>query len=105
MPHAPAIGGRYDGLQPGTARPSWAENEAANSRMFEALWPRRYEIWRADGFSADGTWREPGWLVWGMPVEEGAEVASQFGQFAIYGYSDEGVRSVIACDLAGPEIS
>lgn len=89
---------------PGTARPSWAENEAANARMLDALRRRRYEVWQADGFSADGTWREPGWLVWGMPIEEGVGVAAEFDQFAVYWYDEEGVRSVVACDRLGPSI-
>lgn len=90
---------------PGTARPSWAENEAANARMLDELRERRYEVWRADGFSADGTWREPGWLVWEMPVEEGVGVAFRFDQFAIYAYDHEGVRSVVPCDGSEPQIS
>jgi hypothetical protein len=83
---------------PGTDRPSWAENEAANERMQTVLIDLGYEVWPADGFSADGTWREPGWLVWGMSVEQGAAIAADFGQFAVYAYDSEGVRTVVACD-------
>jgi hypothetical protein len=83
---------------PGTARPSWAENEAANDRMRELLRSSGHELWQADGFSADGTWREPGWLAWGMAVDEAVRIAMGFGQFAIYAYSEEGIRSVVACD-------
>lgn len=82
---------------PGTARPSWAENEAANAAMFEVLGTLRHEVWQADGFSADGTWREPGWLVWGLDIEIGLRIAADFGQFAVYAYDDEGNRSVVAC--------
>lgn len=90
---------------PGTSRPSWAENEAANIRMVEVLRSRRYEVWQADGFSADGTWREPGWIAWGMPIEEGVTIAADFGQFAVYVYDDEGVRSVVACNAPGLDVS
>jgi hypothetical protein len=90
---------------PGTARPSWAENEAANARMLDLLRLRRYEVWQADGFSADGTWREPGWLAWGMPIDEGVSVAAQFDQFAIYAYDEEGVRSVVPCDAPELDVS
>ena len=90
---------------PGTDRPTWAQNEAANARMLDELRPRRYEVWQADGFSADGTWREPGWLVWGMPIDEGVSVAAQFDQFAIYAYDEEGVRAVVPCDVPQPDIS
>lgn len=93
------------GYNPGTARPSWAENEAANARMLDVLRLRRYEVWQADGFSADGTWREPGWLAWGMPIEEGVSVAAQFDQLAIYAYDEEGVRSVVPCDAPELDVS
>jgi hypothetical protein len=88
---------------PGTARPTYAENEAANQRMFDDLRSHGYDIWQADGFSADGTWREPGWLVWDMPVEAGIAIAAEYGQFAVYAYDVEGVRSVVACDAGGPK--
>ncbi len=90
---------------PGTSRPTWAENEAANARMHEFLVNLRYEVWQADGFSADGTWREPGWLAWGMDPREGARIAAAFSQFAIYAYDEEGVRTVVACELAEPDVS
>ena len=82
---------------PGTDRPTWAENEAANERMLDVLRNTGFEIWRADGFSADGTWREPGWLVWQMPVEHGCAIAADFGQFAVYHYDEAGQRAVVAC--------
>jgi hypothetical protein len=88
---------------PGTERPSWAENEAANERLHEVLVDSGYEVWRADGFSADGTWREPGWLAWEMPIDLGIAVAADFGQWAVYAYDSEGVRSVVACQSSdGP---
>ena len=88
---------------PGTKRPSWAENEAANERLHEVLVDSGYEVWRADGFSADGTWREPGWLAWEMPIDLGIAVAADFGQWAVYAYDSEGVRSVVACQSSdGP---
>lgn len=90
---------------PGTERPTWALNEDANNRMLQVLQSLRYEVWQADGFSADGTWREPGWLVWQMPVEQGTAIAANFGQFAIYAYDHEGVRSVVPCEPEGPESS
>lgn len=86
---------------PGTDRPSWAENEAANERLQEILVDAGYEVWPADGFSADGTWREPGWLVWGMPVDIAVAIAADFGQWAVYAYDTEGVRSVVPCEPQG----
>ena len=88
---------------PGTARPTWAQNEAANARMLEVIQELGLEIWQADGFSADGTWREPGWLVWGLDIDQGIRIAADFGQFAVYAYDADGVRSVVACET--PEAS
>lgn len=93
------------GYNPGTARPTWAQNEAANAEMLELLRAGGWEVWQADGFSADGSWREPGWLVWGMSTDEGRRIAAAFGQFAIYAYDDEGVRSVVACEAPHQDIS
>ena len=82
---------------PGSERPSWAQNEAANAKLHDVLQASYTDVWRADGFSPDGTWREPGWLVWGMPVDVAVAVAADFRQIAIYYYDTHGVRSVVAC--------
>lgn len=87
---------------PGTARPSWAENEAANARMLDVLTGGAWEVWRADGHSADGTWREPGWLAWSMPISIGVQIAAEFDQYAVYLYDDLGVRTVVPCISTGP---
>ena len=90
---------------PGTERPTWAQNEAANARMLEVVQGLGLEIWQADGFSSDGTWREPGWLVWGLDIDEGIRIAGAFGQFAVYAYDADGVRSVVSCEPLEPEAS
>ena len=90
---------------PGTERPTWAQNEEANVRMLQVLLGTYPDVWRADGFSPDGTWREPGWLVWGMPMNHGCAVAAEFGQFAVYYYDEEGVRTVVSCDDSTPPAS
>lgn len=87
---------------PGTERPTWAENEAANGRMAAVLAATGREMWRADGFSADGTWREPGFLVWGMSLDEGCRIAATFDQFAVYHYDAQGARTVVACAADDP---
>ena len=74
-----------------------AQNEAANAQLREVLQAAYTDVWRADGFSPDGTWREPGWLVWGMPVDVAVAIAADFRQIAIYYYDTHGVRSVVAC--------
>lgn len=82
---------------PGSERRSWAQNEAANAQLRDVLQAAYTDVWRADGFSPDGTWREPGWLVWGMPVDVAVAIAADFHQIAIYHYDTHGVRSVVAC--------
>ncbi len=82
---------------PGFDRPTATENAAANLRMHTELEIAGYEVWPCDGASPDGTFAEPGFLVWGMPRAEALEVARRYRQFAIYEYDEGGVRSVIPC--------
>jgi hypothetical protein len=82
---------------PGPTRPSAAENRAANVRLRIELDELGLEVWRADGHAPDGSALEEGWIVWGMPVDQGLRVAARFGQFAIYLYDDAGMRQTVAC--------
>ncbi|MDO8731060.1 MAG: DUF3293 domain-containing protein [Actinomycetota bacterium] len=85
---------------PGFARPTLAINEAKNQQMLAAIQAKGFEIWPAECASPDGQFREPGFLVWAMPVELGARLAAEFEQLAIYAYSDDGERSIVACGPA-----
>ena len=82
---------------PGFARPSLAVNEANNARMLAILEESGFEIWSAECASPNGQYREPAFLVWEMPAESGLILAAEFGQFAIYVYSEEGERTVVSC--------
>jgi len=82
---------------PGFQRPGQQVNEASNARLLAQLQDLAYEVWPADGASPDGQFHEPGFLVWDMPVEVACALAADFGQFAIYAYTEEGERRVVAC--------
>lgn len=88
------------GWNPGQLRPTAAENERANQRMLTVLEQTGHEIWHADGFSPDRTFREPGFIAWGMDPDQGCAIARDFGQFAIFYYDSDGNRSVISSGLA-----
>ena len=51
------------GWNPGQLRPSEAENDQANRRLLSVLLSTGYEIWHADGFSPDRSFREPGFIA------------------------------------------
>ena len=85
---------------PGFARPSLATNEASNRQMLIRLQESGLEVWQAECASPDGLFREAAFLVWQMPEQQGMAIAAEFGQFAIYGYSTDGERSVLPCELS-----
>ena len=57
---------------PGSDRPSLAENKQANDLLLKRLQQYCNDIWEADGFSPDRVHREPGFIAWGMPAASGA---------------------------------
>lgn len=87
------------GWNPGQLRPTMEENELANQRLSTVLVATGLEIWHADGFSPDRSFREPGFIAWEMSPEQGCEIARDFGQFAIFFYDEAGNRSVISSGL------
>jgi hypothetical protein len=82
---------------PGVARPSVDENRRANEELLNQLLATGHEVWRADGRAPDGTFAEEGWIVWGLPMEQGVALAISFGQLAIYAYDETGQRVTVAC--------
>lgn len=87
------------GWNPGQLRPTEAENNRANQRLLSVLVDSGYEIWHADGFSPDRSFREPGFIAWGMDPELGCHIARDFGQFAIFYYDAHGNREVVNSGL------
>ena len=83
---------------PGQLRPTFASNVQANSNLLHELEKTSYEIWEADGFSPDRSFREPGFMAWGMNQHVGCALARDFGQFAIFYYNSDGSRHVIDVD-------
>ena len=82
---------------PGLVRPTESENRNASERMRQQLLTFGRDVWRADGRAPDGGAHEEGWIVWGLPVSLGLEIAARFGQFAIYSYDQSGVRVTVEC--------
>lgn len=85
---------------PGQLRPTLAWNERANAKLLQELQRTHFEIWEADGFSPDRSFREPGFIAWGMDQDVGCSFARDFGQFAIFFYHSDGTRHVISADTA-----
>jgi hypothetical protein len=80
---------------PGEARLSHAENEAANQRMLPILEATGCPVWLADGRSTDGSFHEPGFCVWGIGIEHALDIARLFNQYAIYLFRPDGVRQIV----------
>lgn len=85
------------GWNPGFERPGLAFNRKRNEELRQRLRETGYEVWPADGSSADEDFREEGFLAWGMPEPLAVDIARAFGQFAIYAYDVAGRRRVVAC--------
>ena len=82
---------------PGAARPTIAENEAANRELHRVLVERGFSPVHAVGREPDGTHCEDSWAVAGMPDDEARAIGARFGQDAIFRFA-EGVQMVVACD-------
>jgi len=80
---------------PGHERPEKHVNEAANNALLQQLVTFPYPVWPCDGRNLDGTFVEPGFCIWGMPVEQGCVIARQYGQYAIFAITSDGHRSLI----------
>jgi hypothetical protein len=82
---------------PGFARPSREQNRLANEGLRVELEQAGWQPWPADGAAPDGSFHEPGWIVWGMDVVAGVQLASRYGQFAVYAYDATGHRETVPC--------
>jgi hypothetical protein len=80
---------------PGHDRPSQQENEAANQRLLDVLEEYPYPVWPCDGRNGDATFVEPGFCVWGMPMDLGCSIARRFHQYAVFAITERGDRSVV----------
>lgn len=85
---------------PGFVQYSREVNERRNEQLRTRLVLSGYGIWESLNTAPDGTFEEPGFLVWGITQERACELAAAFAQFAIYWYDETGARSVIGCDYA-----
>lgn len=85
---------------PGFVQYSRQVNEQRNEQLRTRLVLSGFGIWQSLNTAPDGTFAEPGFLVWGITQERACELAAAFAQFAIYWYDETGARSVIGCDYA-----
>ncbi len=101
----PALSARRLGLRgititawnPGLARPTAAENQAANVRLHADLLATGHECWPADGFNVAGTFSEPGWIAWGLPLADALSLGRSHGQYAVYVFEPDGSRRTAWC--------
>ena len=80
---------------PGFERPGVQANEAANARLRVDLEAGGYEVWEGMGRSPDGTFTEPGFLIWAMPTAAAVAAGRDYGQFAIFEFTANGERFII----------
>lgn len=85
---------------PGFEQLTDSVNQERNTRLRTRVVLSGLEYWESLNSAPDGTFIEPGYLVWGISQERACELAAAFAQFAIYWYDETGERSVIACDYA-----
>jgi|GEM_PF-1820114 len=71
-------------------------NREANRQLADLLRERGLDPMEVLGASPDGHWKEDSLLVSGMPRHEAAELASQFGQIAIFELTNTDLL-VVAC--------
>ncbi len=77
---------------PGVARPSQAENEAANQRLQVAIGAAGWQWLCGRGMKADGSHVEPSFAVFGITLEDAKAVAAGFGQAAIAWFDGRAAR-------------
>jgi hypothetical protein len=82
---------------PGDARPSPTENDAANERLRQALSARGLQPVRAIGADPDSDHFEESWAVAGLDDQEARAIGSDFGQVAVFRIAD-GTQTVLACN-------
>jgi hypothetical protein len=81
---------------PGDARPSLIENDAANERLRQTLSARGLQPIRAVGADPDSEHFEESWAVTGLDDQEARAIGSDFGQVAVFRIAD-GAQTVLAC--------
>ena len=83
---------------PGFARPTRAENDAANLRLHADIAATGLDAWPATGCSPDLMHCEPGWVIWGIELDAGLALARKYGQFAVYVLTPDGERQTVSAN-------
>lgn len=81
---------------PGDARPSRTENDAANDQLLSRLTVLGCEPRRAVGADPDSGHFEESWAVEGLSDDQARAVGAEFGQVAVFRLSGD-VQTVLAC--------
>jgi len=84
------------GWNPGDARPSRAENDAANQRLFDRLVTLGCKPVKAVGADPDSEHFEESWAVAGLSDESARAIGAVYGQVAVFRIAN-GVQTVLAC--------
>lgn len=81
---------------PGEARPSRTENDAANELLRQVLTARCLQAVRAIGADPDSDHLEESWAVTGLDDHQARAIGAEFGQVAVFRIAD-GTQTVLAC--------
>jgi len=81
---------------PGDERPTPAENDAANARLFDELADRGLSPMRAIGADPDSPHFEESWAVEGLTDDDAREIGAKYGQVAIFRFSGR-AQAVLSC--------
>lgn len=81
---------------PGDARPTRAENDAANERLYEKLVELGLDPVPAVGADPDSDHFEESWAIVGLDDESARAIGAAFGQVAVFRLAN-GVQTVLAC--------
>jgi Protein of unknown function (DUF3293) len=76
-------------FNPGSARPTEAENRRANDRLRAAICEAGWSYWPAVGRSESGDHAEPSFAVLDIGEEQGTKLGSRFKQACVFYWDGE----------------
>ena len=82
---------------PGFTRLSNIINRRRNDELRAQLELEPYEYWDSLNSAPDGSFSEPGFLIWEITQDRALALALNCDQFAIYWYNTQGERVVLPC--------
>ena len=82
---------------PGSVQLSIDLNSQRHERLRMQLSRDGYDYWDSLNSAPDGSFAEPGFLIWAIEQKRALALAESFDQFAIYWYDTQGERVVLNC--------